>query len=693
MDSGFGTNTLYEVVSRERSRRFVGREAELAVLESWLADPDPPTYVFAVTGMGGIGKSALLLRMSELVRHYGVREVWIDGRACNRTPRGLIDYLTATDSRFTPAKDGAVSIEVFLPRPGERTVWFVDDFEELEPLDGWLRERFFGAFPARGQLLVLASRRGLSDGWLNDPGWKQRVHVLHLEPLTRQQSRTYLERAGVTPERIDQLLRHTRGLPLAVSIAADLINRGDVSLLEADWEELQTVNARLLLEAADSDLGAWLDVLTVVPEADAELLAAVSGKPVPADRLAELARLSFVLSTATGFRLHDVARHHLAADFRRRDPSGFERVRRRAVDFLLQRLDTAPRSQRHGIAATLLNVCADALPSAATYADLSISGNLVVQMANERYLPGIQRLLRGAGTQPILFDNPESYPRLMNRIVAEAPEWCRIVFDSEGQVVGFFVAVLLYRDSIALIEDIEPDAVRLHLPEEYDHFARLSADEADTYLAVMVAAEENHPEYRGGELMGVIIRDGLARLGDGTRAILRTNRSDLEELLRMLGFTRYYPPESEEAKADPRRSRFQLDLRHGRFGPWVLSLLEAMARKPAPTRPAREFTVDDVRALLTDAHDADAWAASPVPRSVGIPAEELRAKVKHFLSGREPCPPPLTEYDAELLYKTYWRRIAADAVAAELHISRATYYRHLRRATERLQQALAGIAE
>ena len=77
MDSGFGTNTLYEVVSRERSRRFVGREAELAVLESWLADPDPPTYVFAVTGMGGIGKSALLLRMSELVRHYGVREVWI----------------------------------------------------------------------------------------------------------------------------------------------------------------------------------------------------------------------------------------------------------------------------------------------------------------------------------------------------------------------------------------------------------------------------------------------------------------------------------------------------------------------------------------------------------------------------------------------------------------------------------------
>src|SRR5690606_6751838 len=119
---------------------------------------------------------------------------------------------------------------------------------------------------------------------------------------------------------------------------------------------------------------------------------------------------------------------------------------------------------------------------------------------------------------------------------------------SEGQVVGFFVAVLLYRDSIALIEDIEPDAVRLHLPEEYDHFARLSADEADTYLAVMVAAEENHPEYRGGELMGVIIRDGLARLGDGTRAILRTNRSDLEELLRMLGFTRYYPPNPRRQK-------------------------------------------------------------------------------------------------------------------------------------------------
>ena len=103
---------------------------------------DPPTYVFAVTGMGGIGKSALLLRMSELVRHYGVREVWIDGRACNRTPRGLIDYLTATDSRSSRRPRCRV-LEVFLP-VRERTVWFVDDFEELEPLDGWLRERFFG---------------------------------------------------------------------------------------------------------------------------------------------------------------------------------------------------------------------------------------------------------------------------------------------------------------------------------------------------------------------------------------------------------------------------------------------------------------------------------------------------------------------------------------------------------------------
>jgi AAA+ ATPase superfamily predicted ATPase len=51
--------TLGQRLAREDARRFVGRERELGVLESLLAD-DPPAAVAFVHGAAGIGKSALL---------------------------------------------------------------------------------------------------------------------------------------------------------------------------------------------------------------------------------------------------------------------------------------------------------------------------------------------------------------------------------------------------------------------------------------------------------------------------------------------------------------------------------------------------------------------------------------------------------------------------------------------------------
>lgn len=731
--------TLYEVIARERRRRFVGRDEELAALDQWLSERDAPTRVFSVIGMGGSGKSTLLLQMAERARRHGVAAVWIDGRACNRTPPGFIEYLAATGLGATglegtglegtglgatgpgatrpgatrpgatgpgatgPAATGpglpsghspeGASLAAFLPRPGGRSVWCIDNYEDLESLDGWLRERFFAQFPASGHLVVLATRQQLPDGWQNDPGWRTRLRVLPLEPLTRQQSRTYLERSGVAEHLIDDLVRHAGGLPLALSLAADVLERNGDAFHLSERDGLRAVNARLLLEATETEVRSLLDVLAVVPEADEDLLGAVLGAPVPGEHVASLARLSFVQCIGANLRLHDVARHYLSLDLRRRDPMAFRRMRHRAVHALLNRLETVTKTQRAAVAAALLGVCADALPSVETYADLSGFPRGAIRMATERDIPALQRLLMNWLGHPLYLKDPANYSRLLEQIVRQFPESCRIVTGSQGEPLAFLVAVLLCREMIALIDDVEQGALERHLPAEYSRLVALPLEKADTYLALMVGVDSESEDHTEQQLVGLIIRDGLARLGEGTRALLCTNHPDLERLLGQLGFSRYASTALPDLKHGPHEYMYELDLRSGRFGSWVLSFLDAVDGGGLPSEPTATIALEDVRSLLESLHDAAAWENSPVAAALDSSAVDLRETVKAILTGRQPSPPPLTEYDAKLLCQTYWRRVTPDAIAFDLHISRSTYYRHLRRATDNLRNALIAQME
>ena len=58
-------------VTDERIRLFVGRSRECNALKAWLATPNAPTRVIALTGMGGIGKSTLLIRLLQLAQEHG----------------------------------------------------------------------------------------------------------------------------------------------------------------------------------------------------------------------------------------------------------------------------------------------------------------------------------------------------------------------------------------------------------------------------------------------------------------------------------------------------------------------------------------------------------------------------------------------------------------------------------------------
>jgi len=323
-------------------------------------------------------------------------------------------------------------------------------------------------------------------------------------------------------------------------------------------------------------------------------------------------------------------------------------------------------------------------------------------------------MLEGWGRQPFLLNTPEEYQCLLARLVERFPEHCRVLVGSDGRPAGFFCAVLLSRETVACLDAVSPGALERHMPGEYKRLASLARDYADTYLALMLGRDVYHDEYTEPELVGLIMRDGLARLGEGTRALVGGTNPDLVGLLSALGFVPYvstipapsgafatsaggYGGAAQRGghelrpdagvQASPERL-FVLDLREGRFGPWVVSLLQ-MVDGPGPDLVSRTLVpLRELRRLMLLLHDAEVWCSSPLPAILGWDPDALREQVQRVVTGRDPLPPPLTDYDRLVLEGAAWRRLAPIVAASQLHVSRATYYRHLERALSRLHQAL-----
>lgn len=60
--------------------RIIGLDREMMSFTDWLADPRAQTSIFSISGIGGIGKTTLLLQMARKARQSTVRSLWLEGQ-------------------------------------------------------------------------------------------------------------------------------------------------------------------------------------------------------------------------------------------------------------------------------------------------------------------------------------------------------------------------------------------------------------------------------------------------------------------------------------------------------------------------------------------------------------------------------------------------------------------------------------
>src|SRR3954465_11219425 len=327
--------TIREAVDALEERLFVGRTRDLDAFGEFLERPaGPEPQLLNVHGPGGVGKSALLAAFRRIAERAGRPVVTIDGRSVPAEPEA---FLTAAAGRSTKA------LAALNQRP---PLLLVDAFEELEELTRWLQEEFLPNLDTEVRVVV-AGRFPLGPAWSD---WQKIIRSIALRGLSGHAVKEDLERrGGVGRGLVQQVQSATGGLPLAVTLAADMVQQLGVKRVEAapEWRlAVRSLVERLLTEVPDPDLREVLEAGSVVRQFDEATLAATLGRDEISVAFDRLCRLSVVRPSEHGLMLHDDLRRMLAEDLRWRKPERFRDLRLAALPALSPPVLLAPRPPR-----------------------------------------------------------------------------------------------------------------------------------------------------------------------------------------------------------------------------------------------------------------------------------------------------------------------------------------------------------
>lgn len=634
--------TLGGLLTRQDSRRFVGRDRELAAIVALLTDDDPPACVAFVHGPGGIGKSTLLREVARRGADAGYDVVTIDGSAHAADPTGL-------------------SEELRQPAGAARPLVLIDGYEHITAVGPALRDEILPALPAQARV-VIAGRRPPERGWTTG-GWEALTMVLPLGPFGAAESRDLLQRLDVPEPARDELVRWARGLPLALAVAGDAVRSGarvDVATLDDD----HAVAHALLNGLAGDELGgADGDVLAVAAIAsavDARLIAAALPGIDP-DHAAEwLASRSFATVTAGRVRLHERVAAALRTHLLAADPLRDRDLRRRIGDHLHDRAAVGEPA--------LVGEVISLIRDSAVRRSFAID-------TGDRYRIDRVRPDDAAHAVAAMDARDTDWWPAIARFFEQAPDTVAVARDADGALAGFAITVTP-ADAPSWCDG---DPV---LGPWLTH-ARGAVPDGNVLLW------RNTVDLVGDPIVPALLRTACLQLSGlpNVRFIYGfcdADDAEAQALSRAIGAV--VMPELTVRDRGRDVECHLVDHGPGGMLAGVLRLLYLDLGLPAP--PARdpgEVAAATVRDALRAYHDPVALAASPLARGATVDARaaSVRALLQEGVDAAF-GPSVGDAIDAETIRLGYMSGDGHAAAALRLHLSRSSYFRRLADASERL---------
>jgi hypothetical protein len=635
--------TLGARIAERDAARFVGRAHELAQLEALLQD-DPAANVVHLHGPGGIGKSALLRELARRATARGRSVHWLDGRELAPVPGALETALAPVAAARAP-------------------LLVLDTYERMAGVDDVLRRRLLPALPV-STVTVIAGRRPPAPGWFQN-GWEGVTRELALGPLPPAAARALLAGHGIgDTAAARRIAGWADGSPLALTMLAGA--SGTPGRFAPERPDVIAALARRLLDA-ELD-GEHVDVLAVAANARAVtpalLRAALPGHDADA-ALAWLQARSFAEPVGGGTALHDLVRRTLRAELRRRIPAREAELRRRIVDHLHAR----------ALAGDLLLTIdlADLADDAVLRSGYSWAGARRHHVDHVR--PGdvaaIERRLERLGAS--------GWFAHVRPWLHEAPASVSLARNADGALAGYSIAVTA--------EGAPPLAERDPVLGPWLAHARATGREN----GVLWREAWDFTGEPGSGIQALVAMSGIlrARLPNPRYAYLPID----PRLRAAVAFSRAldgrHLPELDVA-GPPRFEAHVVD-----WGPGGLlgAQRDVVYRELGLTlrRRPRDPGAETVRQALRSLHRPAELARSPLATGAGQAerAAALRARLEDAIAHAFGTSAEERALHDLLVHAYVDPAPGHEPAARALHLSRATYFRRLRAATERVAAYLA----
>jgi hypothetical protein len=668
--------TLADRLAARDRQHFIGRRRDLELLDSFLVE-DPPVNVVLIHGPGGIGKSTLLRELGRRAQEYGRSPRLVDARELAPVPGEIEQALEGVDAEQLPL------------------VMF-DTYERMAAAGAYLRQRLLPSLPEQS-VVILAGRNPPEPEWFQG-GWEQVTIEHELRPLGEEDGRALLRERGVEDrETLEELLDWSGGSPLALTLGAEAVGAGGVWNPGRIEDRPELVRA-LIRHLASTELdGGNLDVIAVAALARATTQGMLEEVLPGVDAAAAeewLRARSFAEETSSGVTLHDIVRKAVRADLKVREPERERDLRRRIADHLHARAlrDGDPR---------LITDLAELVDNPTIRWGFGAEGTVEFRVDDVRHED-----LEAASAR--LRERPDgaAWWELARPLVEDAPECVVMARDRDDNLAGICIFVTPRTAPAAAERDPILSRWLVHAREHYpDGKVMLWRDSLDL--------SESHSKL-GSRVLAIlntaaILRSGLVNPRISYLPIDPSNEAAAKFASRVGAV---HVPELDAMVGERRHECHILD--HGPGGMlgaqlatvyWELGMhppdlgaaAEAATGEAAGSAesngvlPAADVTRDTVKALARALDRPLELAASPLAR--GTATEERAESVRALF--REACSSAFGESADEQLLRQIAERgflerdgASHEALAEALNVSRATYFRRLRQAADRLADAV-----
>ncbi len=667
-----------------RRQRFVGRRAELTLWESALTTNPFPFLVLYVHGPGGIGKTTLLREFAHRARQRQFDIVHLDGHHLECSPDA---FLTAIKQGLS--LESTAALFDALAAHGQSILLIVDTYENLAPLDVWLRDTFLPQLPDT-VVTLLAGRNPPSLGWRTDPGWQVLLHVIALRNLDLEDSRVYLQRRAVPDDQQRAVLNFAHGHPLALSLIADRLAQRPGILFEptAAPDLIQLLVEQLAEEVPSPMHRASLEACALVRLMSEPLLEAMLAVPDVHAIFTWLRNLSFMDAQRQGLFPHDLAREALTADLRWRNPTRFAQLHQRARLYYMSRVAQGDAHDQRRNLSDYVYLHRDN-PMVRPFMTWQQEGSVFV----DRLRPGDETAIAAVVEQ---HQGPQAAQRAVHWLKSQ-PEGAYILRSQGQEIQGFLQHVALAR---LTTEDVVQDPIPTRFWRYVQQHAPLREGEQATLFRFWLARDTYQAVSPVQSRIFITMLQHYLTIPGIVYTFLPCAEPDFWLPMFSYGdLTRLMELDFEE---DGRR--FGVYGRNWRISPpfaWLNLMGEReLATEFTPPRPAETMLVLSasdfaaaVRDALRDYTDVVALQSNPLLRSrlilqqaqEGERVATLRRLLREAADTLQASPRQQKLYRA--VYHTCFQPAATQEQAAELlDLPFSTYRRHLRAGIEHVTQ-------